>query len=538
MFYIYSSALALSQYRYTVSDFKKDPVSSMVYPVFDSFEQTKKVAGVLAVSLYWSLYFEDILSTKAKGIEVVLENTLNQTFTYRIDGPVVTYLGPGDRHDPSYDYLMVSADVAEYVNTLALPTTRSYTAVNLNNEFLAYKLRVYPSSETEDDCLTNEPVIFTVVVAMVFLFTSLIFMAYDLFVARRQRIVMKRALASGAIVNSLFPEQVRKQLYQENENKQKEEPNSTAESFMRALASGAIVNSLLPEQVRKQLYQETNRTAESFMRSSDERLVEESTPRQNAALFEKTTLLFADLAGFTKWSSGKTPAQVFDLLEAFYGAFDAIALKRGVFKVETIGDCYVAATGLPEPQENHAIIMVRFARDCMVKLNELKHELVDKLGAETAELEMRVGLHSGPVTAGVLRGSKGRFQLFGDTMNTASRMESNGVRGRIHISQATADEVTAKGKGQWITAREDKIVAKGKGEMQTYFIHPHDGKASTKKTASVVSSNFDQESVILGDEEAPHDVEEHQESAPGDVEKRQESNDAPRHVGFITQYCQ
>jgi class 3 adenylate cyclase len=448
VFHIYSSsALSLSQYRYTDSEFKKDPTSTMTYPVFDSFEQTKKVAGVLTVNLYWSLYFKDVLSTKAKGIEVVLENTLNQSFTYRIDGPEATYLGPGDRHDPSYDYLMVSADVAKYVNTLASPATRSYTTVNLNDEYLAYKLRVYPSSKTEDDYLTNEPVIFTVVVAAVFLFTSMIFVFYDVVVARRQRIVMERALASGAIVNSLFPEQVRKQLYQENE--QKTEPNSKAESFMR---------------------------------------VEESSPRQNASLFENTTILFADLAGFTKWSSGKTPAQVFDLLEAFYGAFDAIALKRGVFKVETIGDCYVAVTGLPEPQKNHAIIMVRFARDCMAKLNELKHELVDKLGAETAELEMRVGLHSGPVTAGVLRGSKGRFQLFGDTMNTASRMESNGVRGRIHVSQATADEVTAKGKGQWVTAREDKITAKGKGEMQTYFIHAHDAKSSNKTS---VFSDFD-----------------------------------------------
>jgi class 3 adenylate cyclase len=96
--------------------------------------------------------------------------------------------------------------------------------------------------------------------------------------------------------------------------------------------------------------------------------------------------------------------------------------------------------------------------------------LVDTLGGDTADLEMRVGLHSGATTAGVLRGAKGRFQLFGDTVNTAARMESNGERGRIHVSQATADALIAKGKSHWLVAREDMIIAKGKGEMQTYFV--------------------------------------------------------------------
>jgi hypothetical protein len=89
--------------------------------------------------------------------------------------------------------------------------------------------------------------------------------------------------------------------------------------------------------------------------------------------------------------------------------------------------------------------------------------------------------------AGVLRGDKGRFQLFGDTVNTASRMESNGVRGRIHVSQATADALTAKGKGHWLIRREDKIVAKGKGEMQTYFIGM---SAGTKSIASSFPSDM------------------------------------------------
>jgi class 3 adenylate cyclase len=175
---------------------------------------------------------------------------------------------------------------------------------------------------------------------------------------------------------------------------------------------------------------------------------------------------------------------VFELLECIYSSFDAIALKRNVFKVETIGDCYVAVTGIPEPQADHAVIMTRFARDCMLKMSQLSGELGNTLGADTRDLEMRIGLHSGATTAGVLRGQKSRFQLFGVTVNTAARMESNGTRGRIHVSQSTADALIAAGKDQWVTPREDKIVAKGKGEMQTYWAQIKTGKTAMSQTSS------------------------------------------------------
>ena len=83
---------------------------------------------------------------------------------------------------------------------------------------------------------------------------------------------------------------------------------------------------------------------------------------------------------------------------------------------------------------------------------------------------MRIGLHSGPCTAGVLRGERARFQLFGDTVNTAARMESTGRAGRIHISQETAELLISSGKGAWLTKREDKIVAKGKGMQNCQLI--------------------------------------------------------------------
>jgi class 3 adenylate cyclase len=79
--------------------------------------------------------------------------------------------------------------------------------------------------------------------------------------------------------------------------------------------------------------------------------------------------------------------------------------------VETVGDCYVAVCGLPDPRADHAVVMARFAKDCMKKMGELTHHLATVLGPDTGDLSMRIGLHSGPVTAGVLRGEKSRFQV-------------------------------------------------------------------------------------------------------------------------------
>eukprot|EP00977_Amphora_coffeiformis_P006884 scaffold1506_cov179-Amphora_coffeaeformis.AAC.21 len=120
----------------------------------------------------------------------------------------------------------------------------------------------------------------------------------------------------------------------------------------------------------------------------------------------------------------------------------------------------------------HAIYMARFAADCLLKMNDLVKELERTLGPDTAELCLRMGLHSGPVTAGVLRGDRPRFQLFGDTVNTAARMESTGMRNRIHASHTTAAEIEKLGKGYWLTKREDAVVAKGKGVLETYWVEP------------------------------------------------------------------
>ncbi len=149
----------------------------------------------------------------------------------------------------------------------------------------------------------------------------------------------------------------------------------------------------------------------------------------------------------------------------------------------------MSVTGLPEPRADHAVAMARFARECRERFTQVTQKLEVSLGPETADLCLRIGLHSGPVTAGVLRGQKSRFQLFGDTVNTAARMESTGTVNMIHISQATADILIKSKKGAWLQPRRDKVEVKGKGQMQTYWVEPKARATTGSTTGSEPTDN-------------------------------------------------
>jgi hypothetical protein len=296
----------LSQYRDRVENVAFDPTSFLSYPVFNSFDlAARRVVGTLACNINWRTIFTQVLPANIHGVHCVVANTFNQTFTIQVDGTGATYLGIGDFHDPTYDHLVETASLNEYLKGIASKETRSYTSVELDAEFGNFYLRVYPSADTENDFLNNDPILFTFVIVGVAFLTSLVFVAYDYLVGRRQRTIMRQAVRSSAIVSSLFPVQVRGQLYQQNEYK----TNTWSDKN-----------------------DDNNRDDTSTTYSVS------ATRRQKhiASKFEKTTVMFADLAGFTKWSSSRSPENVFDLLEALFWKFDTAAKRLGAFKVETM----------------------------------------------------------------------------------------------------------------------------------------------------------------------------------------------------------
>jgi class 3 adenylate cyclase len=208
-----------------------------------------------------------------------------------------------------------------------------------------------------------------------------------------------------------------------------------------------------------------------------------------ADLFPSATVIFTDIADFTAWCSERDPSQAFALLENLYHAFDEVGEKLGIFKVETIGDSYVAVAGLPQLRKDHAVIMSRFAASCIRRMDKLVKDLEILIGPSTEDLQVRVGLHSGPVTAGVLRGAKARFQLFGDTVNTASRLEASGAPSRIHASLETVQLLRKAKKDHWITERADVVHIKGKGLLPTFWIQPRKlyNCSADKRDATAIS---------------------------------------------------
>jgi class 3 adenylate cyclase len=182
-------------------------------------------------------------------------------------------------------------------------------------------------------------------------------------------------------------------------------------------------------------------------------------PKTIADSFPEVTILFADLVDFTKLSASQSPAEVVEWLNIIFSSFDRLAEQHGVEKIKTIGDAYMAAGGIPLERPDHAEAIAALALDMQQAIAHFNRSNDKAIG-------LRIGIDTGPVVAGVIGINKFIYDLWGDTVNTASRMESHGVPGAIQITANTHSKL----KDRFVCEPRGTIQVKGKGPIATYFL--------------------------------------------------------------------
>ncbi|MDP6342895.1 MAG: adenylate/guanylate cyclase domain-containing protein, partial [Alphaproteobacteria bacterium] len=174
--------------------------------------------------------------------------------------------------------------------------------------------------------------------------------------------------------------------------------------------------------------------------------------------YEGASVLFADVVDFTLMSATMTPDELVRLLNEVFSHFDLLAEKHGLEKIKTIGDCYMVAAGVPRPRADHAQVLARMALEMQ--------DYVDRHEFQGRKLAFRIGLNSGPVVAGVIGRKKFIYDLWGEAVNTAARMESHGREGRIQITRDTYELI----KDDFVCERRGLVEVKGTGDVETWFV--------------------------------------------------------------------
>ena len=178
--------------------------------------------------------------------------------------------------------------------------------------------------------------------------------------------------------------------------------------------------------------------------------------------FDDVTAVFADIVGFTPLTARLSPEQAVEILNEVFSAFDRLTEKHGVEKIKTIGDGYMVVAGAPTPMENHCHVMASLALDMRDWINDLQRD-------DGIRLQVRFGMNSGSAMGAVVGTSKFTYDLWGDAINVASRMESTGEPGRIQVAEGSWKRL----KDSYTLEPRGPIDVKGKGTMKTWFLESH-----------------------------------------------------------------
>jgi guanylate cyclase len=178
------------------------------------------------------------------------------------------------------------------------------------------------------------------------------------------------------------------------------------------------------------------------------------------------SILFADMVNFTPMSAEMSPVEMVELLNQVFSHFDTLVEKHDLEKIKTVGDCYMVAAGVPRPRSDHAQVLARLALD-------MREYVRNETFKASRPVDFRIGINSGPVLAGVIGRKKFIYDLWGDAVNTASRMESHGAAGIIQITRATYELI----KDDFVCEPHGTIYVKGKGEMEVWFVSGAKGQS-------------------------------------------------------------
>jgi class 3 adenylate cyclase/lipopolysaccharide biosynthesis regulator YciM len=238
------------------------------------------------------------------------------------------------------------------------------------------------------------------------------------------------------------------------------EKSTNKEMAQRTFANLEMQRHIIEEEAERKatlkvLHNILPQTIAERIKTGDEEIIER---------FDNCSVLFADIVGFTKWSAGLDVKELAKHLNRMFQLFDELSLEYGVEKIKTIGDAYMAVAGLPEPCTDHAERVAKMALGMQLKIKE---------AYPNGEIKLRIGIHCGEVVAGVLGKNKYAYDLWGDTVNTASRMESHGDPDKIHVTEDFVEALKPYSQHNFIFTERGVIDIKSKGKMKTYFLHAH-----------------------------------------------------------------
>jgi len=241
--------------------------------------------------------------------------------------------------------------------------------------------------------------------------------------------------------------------------------------LLLVLAGGLFNKYKYTKRTNKVISREKERSDELLLNILPAEVAEELKDKGSAEAvqIDQVSVLFTDFKGFTALSEKLTPKELVRDLHECFSAFDLICETHGLEKIKTIGDAYMAAGGLPVPNNTHPTDAIAAALEMRDFVDEGK---LKKTAAGLPFFEIRIGIHTGPVVAGIVGVKKFSYDIWGDTVNTASRMESSGEPGKVNMSEATYALV--KDTPNLTFTSRGKIQAKGKGEMEMYFVEPEE----------------------------------------------------------------